>query len=524
MTMGVISRLSGVMSSLAEGQRLGPYRIVRLLGQGGMGAVYEARQEPLDRRVALKTLHADYAKDPDALARFFNEAKALSKLEHPSIVQVSDFRNAADGTAYLVMEFLRGQSLGRRLRELSARGERLPLITALQIAFQTADVLAVAHKQGIVHRDVKPDNLMLITDAIAPGGERVKLLDFGIAKLSGVEDTANVKTATQAVMGTPSYMSPEQCAGAGGVDAKTDVYALGCVLFELLASRPPFVAEGAGQLIGMHLFQTPPMLRSLAPQIPESVAELVHRLLTREKVQRPTMDEAADALVRLLPRLPGGAAVLRSRPVGATDPNASQVTVIPSPVSTIGKSMGQKAEQAPRVSLFIGAGVAVLITGLLFVGWQRNTPGPESATKNTSQTLVVAAPPVKTPAGQATQPAKPEKPRNITWTLDSTPSGSAVIDESGKALGVTPLVKSRPASIGQSVLRLHHDGYVDQTITLSNEKDVSQLISLTLISQAASARVPNLTHLPTLKKAAATNPTNKPTTANPDTSIDYEKN
>ena len=141
------------MSSLVEGQRLGPYRIVRLLGQGGMGAVYEARQEPLDRRVALKTLHAEYAKDQDAVARFFNEAKALSKLEHPSIVQVSDFGNAADGTAYLVMEFLRGQSLGRRLRELASRSERLPLLTALQIAFQTSDVLAVAHKQGIVHRE-----------------------------------------------------------------------------------------------------------------------------------------------------------------------------------------------------------------------------------------------------------------------------------------------------------------------------------------------------------------------------------
>lgn len=140
-------------SSLTDGQHLGAYRIVRLLGEGGMGAVYEARQEPLDRRVALKTLHADYAKSQDAVARFFNEAKVLSRLEHPSIVQVSDFGITDDGTAYLVMEYLRGQSLGRRIRTLGEQGERLSLLSALQLCFQIADVLAVAHAQGIVHRD-----------------------------------------------------------------------------------------------------------------------------------------------------------------------------------------------------------------------------------------------------------------------------------------------------------------------------------------------------------------------------------
>ena len=170
------------MSSLKEGQRLGAYRIVRLLGQGGMGAVYEARQEPLERRVALKTLHSEYAQNEEAVTRFFNEAKVLSQLEHPSIVQASDFGHAADGTAYLVMEYLRGLSLGRRLTDLAERGERLPTVTALQIAFQVADVLTIAHAQGIVHRDIKPDNLMLVSDAVAPGGERVKLLDFAIAK------------------------------------------------------------------------------------------------------------------------------------------------------------------------------------------------------------------------------------------------------------------------------------------------------------------------------------------------------
>ena len=175
-----------------------------------MGAVYEARQEPLDRRVALKTLHAEHAKNKESIARFFNEAKALSRLEHPSIVQVSDFGHATDGTAYLVMEYLRGQSLASRLHELSARGELLPIATALQVCAQVADVLTMAHAKGIVHRDIKPANLMLVADPVAPGGERVKVLDFGIAKLTDQPGVA--KTATNQVMGTPAYMSPEQCA------------------------------------------------------------------------------------------------------------------------------------------------------------------------------------------------------------------------------------------------------------------------------------------------------------------------
>ncbi len=142
------------MTLLPQGHRIGAYRIVHLIGEGGMGAVYEARQEPLDRRVALKMLHPEHTGDSTILNRFFNEAKALSRLQHPSIVQVSDFGHASDGTAYLVMEYLRGESLARRLQILSEQDARMSLIPALQLAWQVADVLAVAHAQGIIHRDL----------------------------------------------------------------------------------------------------------------------------------------------------------------------------------------------------------------------------------------------------------------------------------------------------------------------------------------------------------------------------------
>ena len=356
------------MSVLTEGQRLGAYRIVRLLGEGGMGAVYEARQEPLDRRVALKTLHADHAKNKESIARFFNEAKVLSRLEHPSIVQVSDFGHAADGTAYLVMEYLRGQSLASRIDKLSEKGQRLPIATALQVCVQVSDVLSLAHAQGIVHRDIKPENLMLVADPVAPGGERVKVLDFGIAKLS--DDRGGVKTATDQVMGTPAYMSPEQCAGAGGVDAQTDVYALGCVLYELLSGRTPFVADGPGRLIGMHLFQEPPQLLSVAPHVPSEIADLVHRMLAKEKVQRPTMKEAAEELGKHLSKQTGIPVPDRPQSQVDTDPDETKVLPRGSQASTIGRSLGQRIQKPARSRSGIVLGsAAIAVLGLVAAVW-----------------------------------------------------------------------------------------------------------------------------------------------------------
>ncbi len=396
--------------TLQEGQRIGAYRIVRLLGQGGMGAVYEARQEPLDRRVALKTLHDEDARNEDAVQRFFNEARVLSRLEHPSIVQVSDFGRAEDGTAYLVMEFLRGSSLARRLEDLQTRGERLSAVTALQLGWQIADVLAVAHSQGIVHRDIKPDNLMLVADPVAPGGERVKILDFGIAKLTRPEDRGGVKTDTQAVMGTPLYMSPEQCAGAGGVDAKSDVYSLGCVLYEVMAGRTPFVADGAGRLIGMHLYQQPEPLSSRAAKLPTGVSDLVHRMLIKDKAQRPSMNDIADDMGRMLSKLSGGGPVVRSRLPTSTDPNATRAIVMPENASTLGGSLGQSSRRLRQRALLAGAGGVVLlalISALLY----RHFGQPISTAAKPNPPPIVAPPvppapdPVEPPRSLSSEPS-----------------------------------------------------------------------------------------------------------------------
>lgn len=494
------------MSALAEGHCIGPYRIVRLLGEGGMGAVYEARHEPLGRRVALKTLHPEYAHNQDVVARFFNEAKILSRLEHPSIVQVSDFGNAPDGTAYLVMEHLRGQSLARRL---SSRDGRLPVVEALQLAWQVADVLAIAHAQQIVHRDLKPDNLMLVSDPVAPGGERVKVLDFGIAKLTKESDRGGVKTHTHALMGTPMYMSPEQCAGAGGVDAKSDVYSLGCVLYQMIGGRPPFEGEGAGQLIGKHLYQEPASLASLASKVPPSVIELVHRMLIKDKQRRPSMSETADTLGRLLSKLPGAGPVTRSRSPAEADPDATQHISVLRQLTTKAHSIWQQRDSiSRRGQLLVAGGAAVLIVVVAVVwqgqisrhprldapatttagGLQSTTPKtlnlspPDAATPPDAKVTTTAVAPLSVTAEQP-KPSPPEQAvpalaPMVRWEVNTSPPGAIVLDGRGNVLGKTPWTEEHTARDGVRKLRLRSFGYSEESLELDEAADATKTLTL----------------------------------------------
>lgn len=450
------------MSKFPEGYRLGPYRVVRLVGEGGMGAVYEARQETLDRRVAVKTLHADFARNQEVVARFFTEAKVLSRLEHPCIVQVFDFGKTEDGTSYLAMEFLRGESLSRRLRQLTEQNRRLPVPTALQIAWQVADVLAVAHSQGIVHRDLKPENLMLVADPIAPGGERVKLLDFGIAKLTGADNQGAVKTNTHAVMGTPMYMSPEQCSGAGGVDAKTDVYSLGCVLYEILAGRPPFQGDGPGELIGKHLFHAPPALSSLVAKLSPQVSSLVHRMIEKDKKQRISISAAADELGQILSKMTGGGPVVRSLPPAKTDPDATRAIGISAWSTTLGHLTGQRGGSSRKTVRVLVAGAVVAALGVAtFLFWGRGS----------TTSLPAAQPPAVPPS--------PAAKALVRWHIETSPANAAVLDEAGQTLGVTPWTQSAVAIPGKRSLRLHLDGYSDIHIAMDGGANFDEKFPLT---------------------------------------------
>lgn len=475
-------------------ERIGPYRIVGLLGEGGMGRVYEALQDPIARRVALKVLRPELSTNRDILERFFNEARAVNLIEHPSLVQVTDFGHTADGTAYITMEFLRGESLRNRLHRFKANDESLPPTLALYYTWQAADALRAAHEKGIVHRDLKPDNLMLVPDPVAPGGDRVKLLDFGIAKLMSGGQKG---TTAHALMGTPQYMSPEQCRGAGHVDDRTDVYALGIILYEMLAQRPPFLADEPMGFLGQHLFDNPPPLGQLAPHIPPQITALAHRMLAKDKAARPSMREVQAAVEQLLHKTKG--AHVPSRIGLTTVASASMEGAHPVPTTGLlaGQGIGREPQRMRRVmgAFMIGflAAATVAASWLLL-----SKPRMSQSTKSGSAASIYqeapgmqGGPPSQEASSVVAQPAFPQKKlegtvtadavppiEEVQWQIRSVPSGAAVISSSGQELGNTPWVHTQQKAPGLTSVRLRHPGYDDLTLTLERGHDEIRQVSL----------------------------------------------
>lgn len=260
------------------------YRIEAVLGHGGMGTVYRAEQVTLHRAVALKLLHPSLGGSPEMGRRFEREAFAAGRLVHPNCVQVTDFGQLADGTLYLAMELLEGQSLG----DLIEAEGRVPVARALHIIAHVLRGLAHAHERDIVHRDIKPENVILVEHS--GDVDFAKVLDFGIAKLIGSTEAQAGGKLTQAgvAFGTPAYMSPEQAWGQA-VDARADLYAVSILLFELLTGRPPFEADEPVKLLSMHATRPPPRLRQVAPDlvIPDALETLLARGLAKDRDQRP---------------------------------------------------------------------------------------------------------------------------------------------------------------------------------------------------------------------------------------------
>ncbi len=284
------------------GPVIGSYRLVRKLGEGGMGAVYLGQHQLLGRHAAIKVLLPGLSARPDIVSRFFNEARAVTSIRDPGIVQVFDFGYHTDGSAFIVMEYLDGEPLDRRLARLG----RLPVRETMRLARQLAISLAATHAQHIVHRDLKPENVFLVPDAEVASGERSKILDFGIAKLSD-EHPETLKTHTGTVIGTPVYMSPEQCRGLASVDHRSDIYALGCVLFHLLTGRPPFEGEAPGDIMVAHVREPAPAPSSRAPDVPPSVDALVLRCLAKAPADRfQSMGELTAAVAAVLSQLSAG--------------------------------------------------------------------------------------------------------------------------------------------------------------------------------------------------------------------------
>jgi len=322
----------GVVSARGPADRLGDviagrFRLERLLGAGGMGEVYVAIQEPLGRRVALKLIKAGLADDKGAAGRFEREAQSLAALHHPHIVTIFDFGRTAEGELFMAMEFLPGVSLRERLRGRGA----LPIPEALRVVDDICAALEAAHRAGIVHRDLKPDNIMLV-DLVQSGGPKdfVKVLDFGIARLRHVEEQRHL-THTGHIVGTPGYIAPEMVTAGVLDDPRSDLYAVGVILFELLTGRTLFDAPTPVMLLMKHAQEPPPRLvkaltgRSIHPEIDA----LVQRLL--EKRPEDRYASAADvrvaiaslpdaALMPFTDPLVGAQTMVRSTPPPSTPP------------------------------------------------------------------------------------------------------------------------------------------------------------------------------------------------------------
>lgn len=270
------------------------YKVLRRVGEGGMGIVYEAEHVLIEKRVALKVLKDDFSSRPDVVERFRQEAKSASRIGHEHIVDISDFGETPSGQSYFVMEFLEGQDLATVL----GREGTLEPGRAVEIALQCCRALGAAHDKGIVHRDMKPENIFMVRRD--DGRDFVKIVDFGIAKMTEVDGPGEGKklTKTGMIFGTPEYMSPEQASGKP-LDHRVDVYAMGVILFEMLAGRVPFVGDTFMGILTQHLFEPPPTLQQVNATVrcPETLEAIIYTCLAKTADERyPSMAALADAL------------------------------------------------------------------------------------------------------------------------------------------------------------------------------------------------------------------------------------
>jgi serine/threonine protein kinase len=401
------------------GENVGPYELLGILGLGGFGAVFRARHKMLHRTVAIKFLSPEAAKDKSIVTRFFNEARAANDIGHENIVKVEDIGEHDAFGPYIVMEILEpGVSLAKEI----GRGP-MPEARAVHIVRQVCSALAAAHQKGIVHRDLKPDNIFLVT-ALGQA-DVVKVLDFGIAKMLAKDaQTPGMKTTTGMVVGTPYYMSPEQCEGVN-VDHRTDIYALGCILYQMLTQKVPFTGETYGVIFKHHIMSPPPRVRSLLPNVSARTEKVIVTCMEKDKDERyQSMHEVAKALTGEELPVPTG----YTGQWGAPNLHGANET----PMSGVSSPPASK-----KTSPMVWVGAAAVIFGSIVGGSFLMSP-----TKEKPAEIEAAA---KTPAPAPTPPPLPTSTptdsnpnKKALVELVSDPPG-ATVQKDGQNLGVTPL-------------------------------------------------------------------------------------
>jgi serine/threonine protein kinase len=461
----------------------GRYRIEQQIGEGGMGVVYKISHVSLNKTLALKLLRGEMAKDPEVVQRFIQEAQSATQIGHENIIDISDFGRLPDGTVYFVMEYLNGHPLN----DIIKRGGSIPVSDAVSIIRQIAGALGAAHQRGIVHRDMKPDNVYVVKR-----GEEanfVKVLDFGIAKVGGA---SNKLTRTGMVFGTPHYMSPEQAAGQS-VDARTDIYALGVIMYEMFTGRVPFDADTFMGVLTKHMFEKPePMTTAGAERQLGALESITMRALEKKPENRyQSMQELIDDLDRVMG---GGRPALRVAP--------HQPSAIADALEPRSKSEMRLEEQlgggAPRITvpgmskrpwgLIAGGAVGLSIIVLIAVLALGGDDEPAASAAPPAVPRAPAAPPPppaptpSLPTGPAPLPA-PEP--QSTVQLDSVPSGAALVMD-GAIVGKTPAEFPRPEA-GLREVELRLDGYQREVVRIAADSPAA--LSVTLKKREVKAPV-----------------------------------
>jgi len=363
------------------------YRVIRKVGAGGMGSIYEVEHVEIGRRLALKVLHSQFASDAGVVKRFRNEGRAASRIGHPHIVECMDFGRTPEGLPFLVMEFLEGRSLAE---EMQAEGP-LPVGRATRIARQVALALSAAHEKGIIHRDVKPENVFL--NRRPDGTENVKVVDFGISKFDG---SLSAATQTGAVLGSPYYMAPEQVHDASKANARTDVYGLGAIIYQMLTGQLPFVAKSFPMLVVKITSEDPEPVTTFRGDVPPDLVALVAHAMAKPPEDRvQTMEVFAERLVPFLRMDRDPVVLLTPEAFASTAPSSPTNT----PFTTAGTIPGVRDLPKKRwpvlwaVAGLIGAAAAVA-GGVALIG------GPEEGTpEGGGDAPAVHGAPGGTPAG-----------------------------------------------------------------------------------------------------------------------------
>jgi serine/threonine-protein kinase len=487
-----------VSDELQPGLMVGEYRVERKLGEGAMGVVYGATHPLIGKQAAIKVISQALSASREAVERFVQEARAVNQIGHPNIVDIFSFGLLEDGRSYFVMELLKGRSLDERLRQ-----GKPTLHETLEMLEQACRALEAAHGKGIIHRDLKPANVFLVELRDEP--PIVKLVDFGLAKLARGDDARVERTQTGVMMGTPLYIAPEQARGKP-VDGRSDIYALGVMAYEMVLGQVPFLGDSVVDIIFKHINEPPPPPRSLWPEIPEPLEQLLLAMLAKDPAARPTLAEIRGTLADLY-----GSTL--------TDSGSRPVPLRTWPLAKSAPRMGTQSQSAPaarrsRVLLAVPIGFAVL-AGLGVALLRKPSSPPELPVKPAAAPTPAApspAPPAVSAAGAPpSAPAPPPAAAPAAAAPEANGTLIVRVNTAAARITVDGHLVADPADMARTTT--HGEGRHEVEVTAPGHRPFHGSV---IVGAGATVELPvKLAHPGTAPAAAAVHAPKAPATATP---------